>query len=271
MTYDTADQSLHGGQPIHLYKFTYQSTTYRWTSSDSDFFDGADTWTAIPIEPSRDLSISDNLEKSQVELSVDTNNPIAKLFRTSGIESSVSLFIYEVHNTGENPADVRLIHSGRILGRHVKLTGKKRVAVLKSEPLLTSFKRPAIREKSGKICPYVLYDEFTCKAVKNPVFGTVASISGINLVVTGADAESDGYFAGGYLETTEEKRMIVSHTSTSLVVHSNMQGLEVGDSVTMYIGCGHNTAECEDKFDNILNYGGEPFIPTKNPHSGRMV
>ena len=266
--YLATDASTHDGKPIHLVRFDYQTTIYRYTTSDVDFFDGINTWDAYEISVPKDLAVSDNLERASVDLITRTDNPVAQLFRTNAVEATVSCSIYEVHR---DDGEIVLIHSGRILARHVSFKGKKKEAKLKSEPLITAQKRPAIREKTSRTCPYVLYDSDTCKASKIGVPGTVASISGISLVITGADAEADGQFTGGYLETSEEKRMIVSHTGTSIGVTTAMQGLEVGDAVTMYIGCEHTTQDCIDKHDNILNFGGEPFIPEKNPHEGRLV
>lgn len=268
MTYSAVDQTTHDGEPIHLLKFTYQETIWRFTTGDEDFYDGIETWLASEIEPLGDLNVSDNLDRSPIQIVTKLTNPVAQLFRTSALESSVSLLVYEVH---VEDAELSLLHTGRVLGRHVKMKGKKRTATLKSEPLITGQKRPAIRETTGKICPYVLYDASTCKATKNPIIGTIASFSGNSLVVTGADAVADGQLISGYIETTEEKRMITSHTGTSITVTTTMQGLEVGDSVNMYIGCDHSTQDCIDKHSNIENFGGEPFIPSKNPHDGRIV
>ena len=202
---------------------------------------------------------------------MDLENPIAQLFRTSAVESSIALQIFEVHDDGEPTVDVRLIHTGRVLGRHVKLSGKNREAILKSEPLITAQKRPAIREKSGKTCPYVLYDPFTCKATQTPVFGTITAINGVVLTVDGAEAVAGNDLVGGYIETFEEKRMIVGHSGQTVTIHTVMQGLETGDAATMYIGCNHTTSDCERLHDNIPDFGGEPFIPSKNPHDRRIV
>lgn len=268
MTYIATDATTYSGQPVHLIKFDYQTTTYRYTTGAEDFNDGLNTWTAEEIEPLQNLSLSENLEKATIELVTRLENPIAQLFRTSAIESSVTVQIYETH---VNDNEIVLIHSGRVLARHVKLTGKKREAVLKCEPLITAQKRPAIREKTGYTCPYVLYDGSTCKATKAPVFGTVLTVSGNSMTVSNADSVTSGYLVAGYIETSEEKRMITAHSGTSISVTTAMQGLEVGDAVTMYIGCDHTTSDCSGKHDNIVNYGGEPYIPSKNPHEGRMI
>ena len=268
MTYIATDQSRHGGNPVHLIRFDYQSTTYRYSTGVSDFDDGLHTWTAHEISPIEDMTISDNVDRSPITLKTKLTNPVAQLFRTGSIEASVTCLIYELHETD---GEMVLIHSGRILGRYAKLEGKKREIELKSEPIMTATKRPSIREVSGLLCGYVLYDTSLCKATKNAIPGIVTSTSGINLVISGASSAPAGYLRNGYLETASEKRMIIGHSGDNIDVTTVMQGLEVGDAVTMYIGCNHTTSDCNNKFSNLDNFGGEPFIPSKNPHEGSIA
>lgn len=39
---------------------------------------------------------------------------------------------------------------------------------------------------------------------------------------------------------------------------------EAGDEFTITPGCNHTVDDCKDKFDNIVNFRGEPFIPGPN-------
>jgi uncharacterized phage protein (TIGR02218 family) len=34
-----------------------------------------------------------------------------------------------------------------------------------------------------------------------------------------------------------------------------------GDTVTLYAGCDRTMATCNSKFNNLANFGGQPFIP----------
>ena len=268
MTYIATDRTRHGGNPVHLIRFDYQSTTYRYSTGVSDFDDGSHTWIAHEISPIEDMTISDNVDRSPITLKTKLTNPVAQLFRSGAIESSVTCLIYEVHETD---GEMVLIHSGRILGRYAKLEGKKREIELKSEPIMTATKRPSIRERSGELCGYVLYDTCLCRATKNSIPGVVTAINGSALVVSGASSAPDGYLRTGYIETSQEKRMITYHSGDNIEVTTVMQGLEVGDTVTMYIGCNHTTSDCNNKHSNLDNFGGEPFIPRKNPHEGSIV
>jgi hypothetical protein len=39
----------------------------------------------------------------------------------------------------------------------------------------------------------------------------------------------------------------------------------------MYAGCDHLLATCRDRFSNVANFGGFPWIPQKNPFSGDAI
>lgn len=43
------------------------------------------------------------------------------------------------------------------------------------------------------------------------------------------------------------------------------------DWVYIYFGCNKTTDDCENKFDNINNFGGFPYIPINNPTSRSLV
>ena len=45
----------------------------------------------------------------------------------------------------------------------------------------------------------------------------------------------------------------------------------VGDTIYLYPGCDRTLATCTAKFGNSANFGGFPFIPTKNPFGGSPI
>lgn len=91
-----------------------------------------------------------------------------------------------------------------------------------------------------------------------------------------ADVLPSGYFSGGYIEWEVaigivERRFISDHTDAALTVTSAVGTLPGGTPVKIYPGCDHTLATCNTKFANAINYGGMPYIPTKNPFGGSPV
>ena len=35
----------------------------------------------------------------------------------------------------------------------------------------------------------------------------------------------------------------------------------IGDGFDVYAGCNKTIADCRDKFNNVINYRGEPYVP----------
>lgn len=47
--------------------------------------------------------------------------------------------------------------------------------------------------------------------------------------------------------------------------------LDVGTKLILYAGCDKLNTTCSTKFNNILNFGGFPFIPQDNPFTGTII
>lgn len=62
--------------------------------------------------------------------------------------------------------------------------------------------------------------------------------------------------------------MITAHSGNVLTLVDGIDDLAVGSSVTLWPGCARTVNACADKFANLDNYGGLPFLPAKNPFSG---
>jgi len=101
--------------------------------------------------------------------------------------------------------------------------------------------------------------------------GTVAGISGrtvfINYTNRGSnfpDPVPDNFLKYGKMISSTEVRSIVSNDAGSFTVRYSLQDLSVGDVVTVYAGCDKSVTTCKNKFDNISNYIGFPYVPTES-------
>lgn len=80
-----------------------------------------------------------------------------------------------------------------------------------------------------------------------------------------------GDFTGtiGVTETVENLQ-IYEVDVTLFNVFSRGQ-IEVGTKLSLYAGCDKLNTTCNQKFSNILNFGGFPFIPNDNPFTGTII
>jgi uncharacterized phage protein (TIGR02218 family) len=120
-------------------------------------------------------------------------------------------------------------------------------------------------------CPYVLYG-YGCGVTKsNFTFASTVLINSTNKIIYCGLMQSDGYFQNGVIEFTSGnnlgiKRSIKSYTSGILTLNLPLPYVpSSGDTFTASCGCDKTMSTCKNKFNNLSNFGGTPYIP--NPDS----
>jgi len=89
-----------------------------------------------------------------------------------------------------------------------------------------------------------------------------------------ADNPMAAYFfgAGGEIIVGTARRTITAQVGNTITINRPF-GADVvaGSSFTAYPGCAHTSGCCIEKFDNILNYGGQTHLPIANPYESNLV
>ena len=89
-----------------------------------------------------------------------------------------------------------------------------------------------------------------------------------------ADNVMQTYFfgSGGEIKVGNTRRTITHQVGDSITINRPF-GADVvaGSPFTAYPGCGHTPNECVEKFDNMLNYGGQTHLPIANPYESNLV
>lgn len=279
--FEAYEESREDGQPVELYKFIYgtdPSEYYAYTNAtlekpgDVLTVDGID-YVPRPIEREA-INANGTLDKSGLKITTDIGSEVAELFRVYPPSYTISCIIYAGH-LGDPDEEYKVIWAGRVTkggreeGSLFQMTG---------EPVSTSLRRPALRRHYQYGCMHVLYGPM-CQADKasKTLPATVALISG-NLITL--DAGWEGAFApekflGGLVEWpapggSTESRTIIRIAGDVLTLSGITRNLAVSDAVDVVLGCNHKAfaadgGDCQPLHDNILNYGGCLWIPTKNP------
>lgn len=76
---------------------------------------------------------------------------------------------------------------------------------------------------------------------------------------------SDNYFTSGLLEFGDGRRTITYHRGSTIKVAYRIPDIVDNDSVDIYPGCDGRAETCREKYNNINNFLGFPFIPMDNP------
>lgn len=274
MTYQSREISVQDAAPVEVYEFARNDVVWRYTSAEQDFaVDSDEYYTTANIRRS---AIESNMEQARnaLKLTVPRTFPIALLFRDSPPTDVISVTVRRFHRgEQEDIENIAVIWIGRVLG----VTFNGPTAELGCEPVSFSLKRQGLRRLYQKPCPHVLYDQSTCKVVKES-FAHNTSMIVINGVTVQVASLAALPYAGGFIQYEDEdgnfeRRFIRSFSGTTLTINYPFYGIEGSDGtlVTVFPGCDHTTSTCDTVYDNILNYGGFPFFTTKNPFDGSHI
>jgi len=272
MSFNDTEISTQDGRPVALYLLVWGWTVWAYTSADrnitrSEIING----TPVDVEYLA-LAVSDNgmvqggSSANDFTLDCPSNLPIVDLFRGTPPSNSIWLMVRRQH-FGE--ADAPIYWTGTVT--NVKNLGPANAQVI-GKPLTASFKRTGLRLCWTRECPHFLYDH-GCKVDPDDfkVEATITAITGNTITVDTVDDNADDYFRGGYVEWeinddgTVERRMIEAHAGLSLTMFGLTDGMEIGDTVSLFPGCDRTPGTCQAKFNNLANYGGFDFMPGQTP------
>lgn len=262
MSYDTLEQSAAQGRPVELYTFSRGSIAWRFTSADRDIVD-VQTYKAEVISRGPIEQGSETI-RSSLTLNVAHTFAIAELYKIAPPSDVINLLLRQYHY---GDAEFKTIWQGEIVS--VGFAGGD--AEIALQPLASNMSTTGLRRCYQKSCPFVLYGaDCTVNPAAFRTTGNVVVVSGLTVTVLEAASKPDGFFDGGYLEwqisgSEFERRFIKTHIGTDILVDVIPLDLGVGASARLYPGCDHSLATCNSKFSNVLNYGGMPYIPNKNP------
>lgn len=280
MTYEFQEESRYLGEPVDLYLFKYgpaQTDVYAYCDAEQPItitlvdYDDPITFTPHPLM--RDaIKSSGTLDKSALKVSLDAASDVCELFKVYPPTQEVVLIIREGH-IGDPDEEFGVIWTGRVLScRWVDSVGE-----LTCEPVATSMRRAAMRSHYQYGCRHALYqgdDLGGCHASQAAATSsaTIAAIDGVSVTLTGG---WEGSFApdkyrGGMLKWINangapERRTILRVAGDVLTVTGVIRDLDPGDTIDVVLGCNHQMTDCKDLHDAILDFGGDPWIPTKNP------
>ncbi|EKF9276369.1 phage BR0599 family protein [Vibrio cholerae] len=268
MSYANREVSTADSSPVELYEFRRGGDAWRYTSAADNALYGSYEYLAVPVKRSS-IEQSTEMGKTGLRITFARDIEVAQDFIATPPSEITMLTLYRQHRgDGETVA----VWMGRVL--NAEWRGSE--VELNCEPVYSSLQRIGLRRLYQRNCPHVLYGTACgASAVVFRVTGTVASLNGTLLSVPTAAGFPVGHFAGGYATWAAngitEKRMITAHSSDTITLSAVPPGLAVGDAITLYPGCDRTLNTCHSKFGNSENFGGFPFIPTKNPFGGSPI
>lgn len=255
------------GKPISLYHFVYgtEPTAFiAYTDCEkSVLFEGI-AYNPIPVDRSQ-IVAAGNLDKTSLTVSVPKTSRLAELFRVYPPGQIVRLVIRQGH---ADDSQFKVSWTGRV----VQAKRNKSTVDVTCEPLTTMLRRVGLRRHYQISCAHVLYGA-ECRASQS-----VATTSLNTVIVSGSRVTlSPGWnvkpvekYIGGMISWMtiygREYRTILRVTDqNTLRLSGPLNYLASGGEIRVILGCNHQMPDCLNIHNNIHNFGGQPFIPLKNP------
>lgn len=287
MTFEAFETSRQKGSPVELYYFRYGSDPAAFIAYAAHIatIEGPgsldeETITYAPLAISREaITSSGTLDKAELELRTPRDSALADLFRVYPPSSPVTAIVRAGHledGDGEFPA----VWVGRLLT--MRLEGSE--AVFPAEPISTSLRRNGLRQNYQLGCPHALYlaGPGRCNADRSAATIGVNATSGSGTILTMPEAWFGAIpiekYIGGTVEWTDDEYLVELRQILRIVDGRDLQlagvirGLDPGGLVSVTLGCNHQEDDCRDLHveaivggPNVNNYGGQKWIPVKNP------
>jgi uncharacterized phage protein (TIGR02218 family) len=273
MPFNDAEISTQDGQPIALYLLVWGATVWAYTSADrsiprTEVINGVEVEVEYLAKAVSDKGMVQG-GSSQNNFTIDcpANLPIVPLFRGTPPNETVWLQVRRMH---QGEADAPIYWTGTV--SNVKTLTQADGQII-GIPITASFKRTGARLCWTRECPHFLYDSgCTVNPEDFRIDAEIITKDGISITVEfPGDIPENGYYRGGFLswtineDGTVNRRMIEDNTGETLLIFGLTDGLEIGDIVALYPGCDRTPTMCNDRFDNLPNYGGFDFMPGQTP------
>ncbi|MFN4003780.1 MAG: phage BR0599 family protein [Hylemonella sp.] len=270
---------------IELYEFRGQADIYRLTPHEHDvgldpggYGYATETYQSAPIERGP-VAFGSDASKAALELRIPSSHEIVQILlaaslrgETVSVRHMVASFVEAIElNRPWVLNDISTLWMGRVLG----VEASDDAARIRCEPVHVSMKRIGLRRLYSRACSHVLYSR-ECGAAPIYETATVQQVSGQYVLLDAVSPTFEQAVIGGWLQTAGGQRYMITDFSTwfsyalppgPTVALLTPAELQTGDEVRLYAGCDHSMQTCSSRFNNLDNFGGFPFIPSKNPFS----
>ena len=227
-----------------------------------------------PIKSS-DFTFDGTLDKSDITVALASGSGIENEYLGFPPDANVNLVVFDGHYN-QDPDEFRAIWRGRVTAP--SFPDDSATVEFTAIPISALIAKPGLRRHYQLGCPHALYGP-QCMADKEAatLTRTVTTITGntftLNSELEGPNDYKSGMAFWVYSAPRSSLRTILNVSADGLVVtvRGSLRGMTTGMTVTLIKGCNRSEENCTRIHANILNYGGQPFIPLENPLSNKNM
>jgi uncharacterized phage protein (TIGR02218 family) len=261
VAYADDQHSVDSGEPQELFEFIGPQTSYHYTSGDQPITYNGEVYAPAVSEASA-IGAGGVTDAPAVIVKVLCST---QLVLDYGFLTQPRSLRLRIHERQARSAEYQVKWDGRVSA----MIPEGRWCEVRSEShlgLALSANVPGISFQ--RHCNHALYGRF-CRVDRNAfAFATnVTNVNGAIVTVASIGGGADQVYRAGEIvrNVDGERRTIVDQTGAVLTLASAFGTLANGNAVTLYRGCDHLIATCHTVFDNRVNFGGHPSVPSSNP------
>lgn len=262
MTYAAFETSTELGRPIELYTFTLGTSVSRWTSGVRPITVDTVTYQPIAIER-QSISLDPERRTEALRIVLPASTLVVRRY-INGVPGQTALLTVSRFHENDGDEEIVEIFSGVV--KTIAFSQDGIMAEIAVMPITGDVTALVPRIKYASVCQWILFD--TNCGVNSTAFrhlNEVTGVSGLTITVQGLASKGTGWANGGELILPSgDSRLIIDHTGDNVRIMIPFVSSPLGQTVEVFAGCNHSTSHCGPKFSNMTNYGGFPFVPTKN-------
>jgi len=248
---------------IELYRIKDGQNEYYYTSSNKEFtvnnIDSVvDGITFYPRAIQRSEISIDSIEKDNFDFEVPISmKPFDEFIF---INPNDSIFVYLYNDKGES------LYTGKV--SNVEFNLKKHNMKIKVSNIISILSNNIPKNNFSPSCSYDLYSkdcgilEEDRKVIYNNTEYQINSNLEIQLLITAPDIN---YFSNGFCIIDNQNNYIISHNTDIIKFLYPIKNTSFTGDIYIYPGCSKTINECKNKFNNLENFGGFPFVPKSDP------
>lgn len=267
MTYSTYENSVDSGAPVELYEFVEGANYYYYTNAPDDFVLLGITYKSQQIDRA-EIELTDDVNRGGLSLTFPRDHELASKYLGQLTDFVTTITVRRGHYTDAGQEFITYWK-----GRVVAAKANGATIELSCESVFTSVRRHGLRARYQRNCRHVIYS-YGCGLSQATweVGGDLLAVVGSVVTMAAAGGQPDGYYIGGILRLPGGgQRLITNHVGVDLTLARPLDGLAAGVEVKIAPGCDHSKSSCTDKFNNLINFGGFPYMPLKNPFGGTSL
>lgn len=260
MTFDAQEKSVESASPIEFCTIAIGTELFRMHNSIEETITlGADVFYKTHVSRGH---IATGQEYLTVELPGDHPFPARYAMIAPGQPATLTIQSYHRGDT----SDLRVLYKGVV--RSVAFTQQGSKAAMSVIPISEAFDKTLPDRTFQAPCNNILFDD-DCKISAGlwSYEEEVTAVEANTITVKNlGSSKGNGWADGGFVcYGVMDYRLILSQTEDVLTLVLPFYEPILGKNVTVYAGCDHSlTGDCQNKFNNTDNFGGFPYVPTKN-------